>query len=111
MIPEVIAAYQRLYEITSSKCDDCGRCCNPQQCAEIEETAKALGADIPALPESGSYIVNNRCMLEPHQRPVCTVHHCKIGSLGFFPGDAETTKAYFDARDALLELGHTEFIG
>jgi len=98
------ALYQRMYEITASKCKKCGSCCDPTQCADTKKFAETTGKEIPPLPESGSYLGEDGCILAPHQRPICTVHHCAINGLGFFRGDRDTTEAYFEVRFQIDDL-------
>lgn len=102
--PRLQALYQKMYEITGAKCKKCGMCCNPSQCADIKRFAEMVGREIPPLPENSSYLGEAGCILEPHQRPICTVHHCEIASLGVFRGDGEATRTYFNVRNQIDEL-------
>lgn len=51
----------------------------------------------PELPLMGP----NGCTAAPHFRVLCTLHTCKINSLGFEPGDPKWTEAYFELREKL----------
>jgi len=88
------------------------RCCSPEYCEMAEIWAKQFyGVTLErtghkTLPFMGP----NGCTVEPHLRPVCTVHACCINSLGYHPTDKAWTARYFDIRNAieLLELGETD---
>jgi hypothetical protein len=62
--------------------------------AEMMEKA---GVPIPPMP----FIVDGKCAVPPHFRPLCTLHQCKISGLGFDPKDPKWTKRYFDLRERL----------
>lgn len=80
-------------------------CCEPENCDHVIERAHELGIDPPErtshekLPLMGP----NGCVAPPHLRPLCTVHNCRIASLGYIPGDTLWTETYFDLRDQLSE--------
>ena len=44
------------------------------------------------------------CVLEPHLRPLCTLHTCEINAFGFKRGDPAWTKKYHDLRDKIDEV-------
>lgn len=41
------------------------------------------------------------CVVEPHLRPLCTLHTCAINGAGFKAGDDEWNRKYFALREEL----------
>ena len=73
-----------------------------------KEWAAASGVTLvptghPTLPFMGP----NGCTVEPHLRPLCTMHTCAINAFGFKPDDPEWTVKYFVLRE-LIEEAMTE---
>jgi hypothetical protein len=86
-------------------CHALGSCCDPLYCDEARRYAqqqgivlKEIGNEIPFLTAGGV------CVVPPYLRPICTVHQCKIASLGLDPKDPKWTKRYFQLREQLNEL-------
>ena len=83
------------------------RCCEQSYCELAMDWAdEAWGvkleplAIVPELPMMGL----SGCTLEPHLRPICTMHTCEINAFGCKRGDEFWTKEYFALRDAIDEL-------
>jgi hypothetical protein len=80
-------------------------CCSPEYCEIAEQFAAEHGVtlqrltDHPTLPFMGS----TGCTVEPHWRPICTVHVCSINAFGFKPGHSKWTEKYFDLRSKIDE--------
>lgn len=54
----------------------------------------------PTLPLMGT----SGCVAAPHLRPLCTLHTCAIGSIGFKRGDPGWTRRYFALREKIEEM-------
>lgn len=52
---------------------------------------------------------DGNCILEPHLRPLCTLHQCMIDSWGFDPEDPEWTRKYFELRGRIDMLQEKVF--
>lgn len=71
-------------------------------CAITRDYAAEQGVQLvetghPTLPFMGP----NGCTIEPHLRPLCTLHTCAINSFGFKPDDMAWTERYFKLREAI----------
>lgn len=112
---QLIEVYRQMYELTKPECDcSCPiphSCCSPEYCEMAEKIAlEHWGVDIsskrtnhPRLP----FMSETGCVVEPHLRPLCTLHTCDINSFGFkmHPNfDPEWDKKYFDLRDQIDDL-------
>ena len=75
--------------------------------AEIMQKA---GQEFPSIPLDKTFIVDGKCVIPPHFRPLCTLHQCKIAGLGFDPNDKKWTERYFELRKKLSEL-YDEAVG
>lgn len=81
------------------------RCCDPMYCEMAIEWAKdRYGVTLEptghhSLPLMGA----DGCSVAPHYRPLCTLHQCDIGALGFLKSDpmGPWTKRYFALRDKI----------
>ena len=104
---KLVRLYRKMSENTSSVCaNECkrrGACCDSIYCEiAIEWSKTQYGVmltrsqhhTLPLMGEHG-------CTAEPHLRPTCTVHQCRINGLGFYPHDLPLTKKYFRLRDAI----------
>jgi hypothetical protein len=107
---ELIKLWQQMYELTrfSDECRECRfnySCCSPEYCQmAMDYAAETWGetltpTDHPRLPLMGP----KGCIAPPHVRPFCTLHTCKINSMGFTNNPA-WDKQYFDLRDKITEL-------
>ena len=104
---KLIQAYSDMAKHTAPECANNCRsphsCCNANDCAMTAMFAKEdWGVDLkptghPTIPFMGP----NGCVVEPHLRPLCTVHTCAISSFGFKPGDSAWTKQYFKLRNRI----------
>ena len=95
-------------ELTFSKCKEhchnLGSCCEDMYCNLAIEYAEDKGVNLVKELGHFPFIKNGKCLVPPHLRPICTVHQCKISSLGFDPKDPEWTKKYFELREKIDEL-------
>lgn len=111
--------YKELYDLTNPLCKKCRApqsCCSREYCdlvmIRVEELWQEDFSDV-----GKQYIFNQNipfmredgCILPPHLRPMCTLHHCDINSVGFFnpklDSDSEIkTKKYFELREKIDEL-------
>lgn len=108
--PILVKTYQQMAEHTEPECaSNCKlprTCCDAFYCEMAAQWAKQEYGIVlkptghPTLPFMGP----NGCTVEPHLRPVCTVHVCSINTLGFKPGDEAWTEKYFELRERIDEL-------
>ena len=101
------ALYREMYELTRPECG--GTCWLPYSCCDdlycrvtVKWAKEHWGVTLeptghPKLPLLGE----EGCTVEPHLRPICTVHTCEINSLGFKKGDSDWTQRYFQVREQL----------
>jgi len=68
-------------------------------CEMAVEFMQKAGVPISTVPMP--FIVDGKCVIPPHFRPLCSLHQCKIASLGIDPKDPEWTKNYFALREKL----------
>lgn len=102
--PLLIPLYQKMYEMTEPECRSSCRCpqscCDSMYCDIAKEYAKEVwSADLqptghPTLP----FMSATGCIVPPHMRPMCTLHTCDIGGLGFKRNDPKWTAEYFRLR-------------
>ena len=110
---KLIRLYQEMYELTEPECRLSCRCpqscCSPEYCLEaIRYAQEHWGTTLTPtehhrLPLMGA----QGCIAAPHLRPMCTLHTCDIGGLGFKKGDFKWTKRYFALR---RKINAAEFI-
>ena len=101
---EIEKAYADLAEHTLPVCRSCEpkpyNCCDAEFCENAARFAKEqYGITLrrtkhPKLPFMGK----RGCTVAPHLRPVCTVHTCDIGNLGFYPGEQKWSAKYYRLR-------------
>lgn len=105
---KLIDLYRKISELTRPQCQLCAAplsCCSPEYCRMASEVAREWGealqptghATLPFMSAAG-------CVVPPHLRPLCTLHHCAINSLGFFPGQPMLTTAYYKLRSEIDDL-------
>lgn len=72
-----------------------GYCCSSEYCEMALLNMKEAGEKLPlkTLDENGN------CVIPPHFRPLCSLHQCKIASVGIDVDDPEWTDKYFELRD------------
>lgn len=106
------ASYEAIAEMTHKRCGQphCRvlsetRCCAPEYC-EIAITWASERWDVqlnrtehPTLPLMGP----NGCTAAPHFRPLCSMHQCKINSIGT-SGDLRFDRKYFKLRERIEDL-------
>ena len=112
---KLVELYQQMADLTRPLCGLCRRpnsCCSKEHCEQAKlfakefwgidlvEPDKKLRPDVPYLGLEG-------CIVAPHLRPCCTVHHCQIYSLGFFIDQPQLTLDYFKLR---AEIDDNEFL-
>lgn len=108
--------YQEMYELTHEHCG-CDksiptRCCDPKYC-EIAR-AFALKNYAIALEDTGHpsipFMGSSGCVVDPHLRPICTLHACCISYQiqSSFINDPERTQRYYVLRDLILKQAVTE---
>lgn len=108
MKQELIVLYQEMAKLTEPECRNTCKpalsCCSPEYCEIAREFARdRRGVELkdanyhPNLPFMGP----NGCTIEPHLRPLCTLHVCSINSFGIKPGDETFTQRYFQIRDEI----------
>lgn len=91
------------YEKCQKTCTSLGNCCHGTYCEVAAETMESDGEKAPPMP----FVVDGRCIIPPHYRKICSIHHCKISSLGYDKDDPEWTERYFALRDK-IEAIHEE---
>ena len=107
MIEELKEAYNEMYELTKTECSNCRiphGCCDDLYGHLAEERIKELGEVAPSKEEGTRCRFlkkDNGCTLQPHQRPLCTLHTCDINSIGYKRNDAKWTNKYFKLRDRI----------
>ena len=88
------------YEKCQETCPSLGGCCHGMYCEMAAEFMKNSGETPPPMP----FVVNGRCIIPPHYRPLCSLHQCKMHGMGEDDKDLEWTKKYYELRDKLEEL-------
>lgn len=114
--PELKKAYEDIANHTVAECGTgclnfgINRCCNARYCEANEEITlsqygvKLERTDHPSLPFMGD---DNKCVLEPWQRPKCAIHHCHISALGAHRNKPEWTEEYYNLID-LIDKAESE---
>ena len=103
----LIELYKAMYEHTKNECSFSCRvpnsCCEEMYCDIAKKYAKEkYGVDLkptghPTIPFMGK----DGCTVEPHLRPICTVHTCEINEKGYKRNDQKWTDEYFRLRDLI----------
>ena len=107
MTEQAKVLWQEMADLTLAKCkESCrtnvGSCCSPEYCALAAEAMRKAGYAFHKFQEEGkTFVVDGKCIVPPHFRPLCSLHQCKISGLGFDPKDPEWTKKYFKLRKRL----------
>jgi hypothetical protein len=113
--PELIILYEKMSEHTKNECaKNCKlphTCCSIEYCNIAYEYAKEeYGIELQEtdLYHDGHtrlpYMSETGCTVQPHLRPLCTLHTCAIYAWGFKPNDEEWTKKYFEIRERIDEV-------
>jgi hypothetical protein len=106
MTPKTIQLWKDMADLTAPECAGVCKlphsCCSPEYCDMAEEIALEAGVvlsrtDHPTL----KYMGSTGCVVEPHWRPLCTLHTCDVNSFGFKRGDEAWTKRYFKLRERI----------
>lgn len=112
--PDLVVLMQEMYEHTRPECGKCRSplsCCSPEYCEMTIEYAKENWAvdlvrtNHPTLPLMGE----TGCTAQPHLRPLCTLHTCKINSIGS-SGNPNWDDKYFKIREKIENLLEQEFL-
>jgi hypothetical protein len=98
--------FQQMYELTEPECRLTCRCpqscCSPEYCDFAEEFAREHGETLQATNHPRLKFMGEKgCIIPPHLRPLCTLHTCDIGNLGFHRSDPKWTKKYFELREQI----------
>ena len=107
----MIDLWQQMADLTKEKCQkscrNMGACCSGEYCEFAAETMVKAGEKVPPMP----FVVDGKCSIPPHYRPLCLLHQCDIASLGFAKGDPEWTNRYFKLREKLEDIGFDQESG
>jgi len=105
MTAEEQAMWQEMADLTLSKCKQhcrkLGSCCDHMYCESAIDFAKKQGVEIKRDFGQPLLIKDGKCKVPAHLRPMCTMHQCKISSIGCDPKDPEWTEKYFKLREKL----------
>lgn len=88
---ELITAYKDVHDLTNG---DCKHLCNPNRpysCCSKEycDVAKQwafdeYGIELKVVSNGNlPFVGKDGCVVEPHLRPLCTLHHCDINGFGY----------------------------
>jgi len=104
-----VELWQEMADLTLAKCKEhchaLGSCCTEGDCGTTERYAASLGVILERVPGSKiPFLKDGQCIVSPHLRPYCSLHQCKIASMGFDVKDPEWTKKYFRLRRQLERL-------
>jgi hypothetical protein len=67
-----------------------------------EEHARKEGVTLePTGHPTLKFMGPSGCIVEPHLRPLCTLHVCSVNSVGFKPGAPEWSQKYHMLREAI----------
>lgn len=112
-LQKLIALYERMSALTYDKCNKrCKtssktRCCDEFHCNFTKDYAlETYNINLEPLTDGILPFLdkNNRCVVAPYLRPLCTINDCQIGSLGFDPTDEDYTQIYFKLREEISAL-------
>jgi hypothetical protein len=102
--------FYQLYLHTRDECAHCFppfNCCEKRYCDMATKHAKDIyNLDITNLKvrEDIPYLDSKRgCLIEPHLRPICTLHTCEISRYGCKRNDPEWTQRYYELRGMILK--------
>jgi hypothetical protein len=105
MTNETKALWREMADMTEAKCrehcSDMGCCCSPIYCEMAAKAMRKAGHEFPLMPFGKTFVVDGKCIVPPHFRPLCSLHQCKISGLGLDLKDPEWTKRYFELREKL----------
>lgn len=117
-LPEL---YKKMSDLTHIKCMECyclapNRCCDRIYCDLAEQESRAKGYSLPPRTDHPTlpYMGPTGCILEPHMRPLCTLHTCSMNGMGVLYKktgskmfdreiDIEATGKYFELRNRIEE--------
>lgn len=114
---ELVKAYDEVYRMTNDDCTTlCNAktgytCCSKEYCEIAEQWAlEEYGIKLERVSDGPlPFIGSNGCVVPPHLRPLCTLHHCGINCSGYRvkeggSKDKKWNKRYFHLRDLINSL-------
>jgi len=101
--------WQQMADLTFEKCKEhchqLGSCCTEADCEITRSYAGKQGEMLlPVLDSKIPFLKDSKCTVPPHLRPCCSLHQCKIASIGFDAKDPAWTKKYFRLREQLNRM-------
>ena len=100
---ELKSVFKDLAEHTAPKCGSClaaYACCSSGQCHSVKEEALTLfGVTLEPTGTLLPFLGPNGCTVEPHLRPICSVHVCERHLT-----DDAWTQRYYELRDKSEDL-------
>jgi hypothetical protein len=116
---ELVKLFAEMAAMTKAKCKDMagckgrGHCCGQMFCEDAREFAKKHGVELKDVPKAEQqnnlpFCGPKGCVVPPHFRVLCSLHQCKIASIGYDAKDPKWTKKYFKLRARLEALCHKE---
>ena len=97
--------YEEMAELTLPECKQCRvplSCCSAEYCEMAKEYAlerfeiELKPTDHPSLP----FMTPTGCSVPPYLRPLCTLHTCRINSIGS-SGNVDWDRRYFELREKI----------
>lgn len=102
---------KEMADLTLPECDACVlraqkyRCCDQMYCEIAFHYARRQGVTLkPTRHPDLMFMSDTGCVVEPHLRPLCTLHTCSVQSLGWKNNDPEWNERYWGLRDRLDDL-------
>lgn len=102
--------YKEMSILTLPECRSVCRvpfsCCSSEYCEMAKSYAKERW-NVELKPTGNTklpFMSPTGCIVEPHLRPICTMHTCAINSMGCKATDIIWTNKYFALRDKIEEL-------
>lgn len=109
----LVALYGEMAALTLPKCaQGCSHpslkysCCSPEYCEMARDYAKEeWGVELqPTTHDRLPFMGPTGCVVPAHLRPLCTLHNCRINSIGFDVYDPTWSKKYLKLRDEITEV-------
>jgi hypothetical protein len=112
----LVVLYQNVADLTKDQCRISGStckaevpCCRAVHCEEAIRYAAAYWnvTLVPTGHDSLPLMGGTGCVAAPHLRPICSIHHCEISSVGVFvAAPPYVTDRYFELRDQIEDLDY-----
>ena len=97
--------WQEMADMTQERCHkrchSMGSCCSTPYCEMAAERMRKAGHEFPLMPFGKTFVVDGKCFVSPHFRPLCSLQQCDINGLGFALDDPKWTERYFELRERL----------